>query len=70
MQSVRVNTGWVDENNSELIQDLLLSETILLDLKPVTIKTEGTELKTSLNNKMINYEMEFDFSFDLINNVV
>ena len=70
MQSVRVNTGWVDENNSELIQDLLLSETILLDLKPVTIKTDGTELKTSLNNKMINYEMEFDYSFDLINNVV
>jgi hypothetical protein len=27
-------------------------------------------LKTSLNNKMINYEMEFDYSFDLINNVV
>jgi hypothetical protein len=70
MQSIRINTGWVDENNSELIQDLLLSETILLDLKPVTIKTEGTELKTSLNNKMINYEMEFDYSFDLINNVV
>jgi hypothetical protein len=70
MQSIRINTGWVDENNSELIQDLLLSETILLDLKPVTIKTDGTELKTSLNNKMINYEMEFDYSFDLINNVV
>lgn len=70
MQSIRINTGWVDENYSELIQDLMLSETILLDLKPVIIKTESTELKTSTNNKMINYELEFDYSFDLINNVV
>jgi hypothetical protein len=69
-QSVRLNTGWVNENYNNLIQDLLLSDTIFLDGKPVTSKTQGVELKTRTNNKMINYEIEFDFAFDLINNVV
>jgi hypothetical protein len=32
-QSIRCNTGWVDENYIDLIQDLMLSPRILLDLK-------------------------------------
>jgi hypothetical protein len=69
-QSVKLNTGWVDENYSDLITDLLLSETILLDGKPVELKTTSTELKTSLKDKMINYEIEFDYAFNFINDVV
>jgi hypothetical protein len=37
-QSIKCNTGWVDENYFELIQDLLLSETVLLGGKPVSSK--------------------------------
>jgi hypothetical protein len=69
-QSVKLNTGWVDENYSDLITDLLLSETILLDGKPVELKTTSSDLKTSLKDKMINYEIEFDYAFNLINDVV
>ena len=69
-QSIKLNTGWVDENYSDLITDLLLSETILLDGKPVELKTSSTDLKTSLKDKMINYEIEFDYAFNLINDVV
>lgn len=69
-QNIRLNTGWVPELYSELIQDLLLSETILLDGKPVEIKTQSTELKTSLKDKNINYEIEFEYAYNLINNVV
>lgn len=70
MQTIKVNTGWVNELYSELIQDLMLSETILLDEKPVTLKTQATPLKSSLNDKNINYEIEFEYSFSLINNVI
>lgn len=70
MQTVKANTGWVDESYNELIQDLMLSETILLDDKPVILKTQGTTLKSSLNDKNINYEVEFEYSFSLINNVI
>lgn len=69
-QSVTLNTGWVDENYSELITDLLLSETILLDKKPVNLKTQSSELKTKLKNRMINYTLEFDYNFNLINDVI
>jgi hypothetical protein len=69
-QTVKLNTGWVDENYSDIITQLLLSETILLDGKPVEIKTQSSSLKTSLQDKMINYEMEFEYSFNLINDVI
>jgi hypothetical protein len=69
-QTIKLNTGFVDDNYSELITDLLLSETVLLDGKPVTVKTQGSELKTSLKDKLINYEMEFEYAYNLINDVV
>ena len=69
-QTVKLNTGFVDENYSELITDLLLSETVLLDGKPVTVKTQGSDLKTSLKDRLINYEMEFEYAYNLINDVV
>jgi hypothetical protein len=69
-QTVKLNTGWVDENYSDIITQLLLSETILLDGKPVEIKTQSSSLKTSLQDKMINYEMEFEYAFNLINDVI
>jgi len=69
-QNIKLNTGWVPESYSDIIQDLLLSECVLLDGKPVEVKTQSTDLKTSLKDKNINYEIEFTYSFDLINNVV
>ena len=69
-KNIRLNTGWIPENYNEIIQDLLLSETILLDGVPVEVNTTETELKTSLKDKNINYEIEFAYGFNLINNVV
>jgi hypothetical protein len=47
-----------------------LSETVLLDNKPVNVKTKSTALKTRLKDKNINYTIEFDYSYNLINDVV
>lgn len=69
-QTIKCNTGFVDENYHELIQDLLLSETVLLDGKPVIVKSQNFEIKTSLKDKVINYEVEFEFNYGLINNVI
>jgi len=69
-QTAKLNTGFVDENYSELITDLLLSETVLLDDKPVTVKTQGSDLKTSLKDRLINYEIDFEYAYNLINDVV
>jgi hypothetical protein len=69
-QTVKLNTGWVDENYSELITDLMLSETVLLDGKPVTVKTQSSDLKTYLKTKNINYEVDFEYAYNLINDAL
>lgn len=69
-QSIKCNTGWVDENYFELIQDLLLSETVLLGGKPAVVKSKSSEKKTHLKDKNINYEIEFEYNFGLINDVI
>jgi hypothetical protein len=69
-QKIKCNTGWVDENYFELIQDLLLSETVLLDNKPVIVKSQSSEYKTNIKDKNINYEIEFEYNFGLINDVI
>jgi hypothetical protein len=69
-QKIKCNTGWVDENYSELIQDLLLSQVVLLDNKPAIVKSQSFDIKTHLKDKNINYEIEFEYNYGLINDVI
>ena len=36
---------------------------------PVRVKSSSIELKTSANNRLINYTIEFEDAFDYINNI-
>ena len=69
-QKIKCNTGWVDENYSELIQDLMLSEVVLLDNKPAVVKSQSFDIKTHLKDRNINYEIEFEYNYGLINDVI
>jgi len=76
-ETIKLNTGWVNDGYAEYLQQLLLSEKVtLLDYEtdtqytPVNVKTKSLEKQTGLNNGMMNYELTFDFAFDIINNVV
>lgn len=77
-KSIKCNSGWVNESENENIKDILLSENLLLTYteegatvtKAVTLKSSSQLLKTGLNEKMINYELEFEVASQLINNVV
>ena len=69
-KSIRVNTDWVSESFKEVIQQLMLSERILINKKPAKINTKNTELFKSINTHMINYQLEFEFAYDVINSVV
>lgn len=70
MQKISLNTGFVDENYSDLIQDLLMSNTVLLDSVPVQVSTTQNDIKTSLKDKNINYQIDFEYSFNLKNTVI
>lgn len=69
-ESIKINTGYVDENYNELIQDLLLSENILIGDRKALIKSKSQPKKTSLNDKLINFEIEFVYSDNLIFDVL
>jgi hypothetical protein len=69
-QKITCNTGWVDENYFDLIQDLLLSQTVLLDNIPVIVKSQSSDKKTYLREKNINYTIDFEYAYGLINDVI
>jgi hypothetical protein len=69
MQTVKLNTGWVDENYINFIFDLMASETVLLDGIPAQLKSKSLPYKTGLKDHNINYEIDFEYTYNLINNV-
>ena len=72
-KSIKVNTGWVDETWNETLKQIMLSERILITQDfylPVKINSKSTELFKHINTKQINYSLEFEFAFDVINSVI
>lgn len=76
-KNIKLNTGWVNENISIKMQDLMFSETALFtngiaayqQNVPVKIKTSSLKYQTHLNDKTINYEIDIELSSDVINNI-
>jgi hypothetical protein len=69
-ETIKCNSGWVTEGYSSTIKEIMLSEKILVNSKPAKISTKQMEMQTSLNNKNINYLLEFEFAYESINSVV
>jgi len=65
-ESIKVNSGWVDESFKETIKQLLLSDRILVNNRPAKLTTKQIELQKNINNKMINYPLEFTYTNDVI----
>lgn len=68
-RSIKVNTGWVEENYKVTIEEMLLSETIRINGLPAVLKTKSVEKFKSINTKTINYQMEFEMAYDVINTI-
>lgn len=71
--TITMNTGFVNDDYNEVVKQLMLSEQIsYLDngqTIPVNIKTKNVKYKTSRNDKLANYTIEFERSFDIINKI-
>lgn len=67
------NTGFIKEDMNSTIEELFLSENVWIRFEnktlPIMPVTKSLDYKTSLNDKLTNYTIEFDFAFDKINNV-
>lgn len=65
-ESIKTNTGWVNEDFKDTIKQILLSDRILVNNSPATITTKQVDLQKNINNKLINYALDFNFSNPLI----
>jgi hypothetical protein len=68
-RSYKLNTGWVNENFKQVVEELLLSETIRVNDLPALLRTKSVEKFKSINTKTINYQMEFEMAYDVINSI-
>jgi hypothetical protein len=71
--NIKLNTGFIIENMNTTIEELFLSENVWIRYEnktlPILPKSQSLDFKTSLNDKLINYTIDFEFAFDKINNV-
>jgi hypothetical protein len=71
--NIKLNTGFIIEDMNTTIEELFLSENVWVRYEnktlPILPKSQSLDFKTSLNDKLINYTIDFEFAFDKINNV-
>jgi hypothetical protein len=72
-ENIRCSTGFIDEQYNEVIKQLMLSEQVWIDngtdVLPVAVASNSLEFKTGVNDKLIDYTIEFQYAFDKINNI-
>ncbi|MAC40490.1 MAG: hypothetical protein CMJ05_01695 [Pelagibacterales bacterium] len=72
-ETIRMNTGYVDEGQFEPVKQIMLSELVWVQIgtavSPINVVTNSLEKKTQINNKLVNYSLDFEFAYDILNNV-
>lgn len=70
---ITLNSGWVDEEMNEIFKQMFLSERIWsydgTSFIPLNIKSKNLEYKTRQKERLINYEVQFEPSYNEINNI-
>jgi len=70
-KSLKLNTGFIDEQFNEVIQELMLAESAWIhedsQVYPILPTTSSLDYKTQLNDKLINFTVEFDYAYNEIN---
>lgn len=73
-EKITCNTDFLPEAYNLLFKELMLSEQIYLEqgvtILPVNLDTKSFSYKTKLDNKLIQYTIDFKYSFKTINNIV
>jgi len=75
-ERITLNTGFIDDSYNEVIRQLMLSEQIWMTrltdeelILPLKARTQSLQYRTHLNDKLVNYTIEFDMAFDKINSI-
>ena len=71
--SFKINTGFVQESFNETMRQLYFSNRIWCFenglMTPINLKSTSLEMKTRQNDRLINYEAEFNYAFNALNDI-
>jgi hypothetical protein len=72
-KSIELNTGYIAEDNNIIIAEMLNSEYIWLTIDnviiPANLNTKSVALLTRTNDQLIKYKLNFDYSYNEIQNI-
>jgi hypothetical protein len=72
-ETVSLNSGYIPETENEIYKQLLLSDAVYFyedsQYVPVRVTKNDLEFKTRTNDTVINYNIDFEYAFNTINNV-
>jgi hypothetical protein len=76
-ESITLSSGFLGEEYNEVFKQMMLSEKVWItnitddgeQVLPINVKTGDITYKTSLNDKLVQYTIEFDNSFNVINDI-
>lgn len=72
-ESITMNTGYVNDSYNQVIEELLISPVCWIQKDnlnlPVIPQNKRVTYKTSLNDRLSNYTIDFKYAFDRINTI-
>ena len=76
-ESISLSSGFVSESFNDVFKELLLSEKVWITklvngsttVLGINIKTSNITYKTSVNDRLVEYTIEFDNSYNVINDI-
>jgi len=76
-ESVSLSSGFLNESYNEVFKQMMLSEKVWItnrtntqeQVLPINIKTSNITYKTSVNDRLVEYTIEFDNSYNVLNDI-
>ena len=71
-KSIKANSGYISEAENILYEQLLYSDQVYFydgTLIPVNVTSSSLEYKTRVNDKLVNYSIDFEYAYNIIQNV-
>ena len=66
-ETLKVNSGFVRESFFSQLKELMLSDRVLVNNRPASIKTSSLDMQTGLNDNTMSYGLDVEFNNDIIN---
>lgn len=71
-ESITLNSGYITEDENELYKQLIISDKVFFYVTayvPVNVASKTLSFKTRVNDSLVDYQIEFDYAYNTIQNV-